>query len=169
MTFTFSTSKDDATSKFHTGLLAMGPALLPHDEVITYYFEGLQQLRKPTRRYFGAMKKFHWVCFDVMAYITDRVKRDSAMRTLSSAGTYSKQSRHAAILDSKTMPSCDNCFQSLIKLCSEYNTSTTNHICMQCMSWDFFHRPIAKKYVMQPLHYPDQTTTNLPIPYNWSI
>ncbi len=160
MTFTFSTSKDDATSKFHTGLLAMGSASLPHDEVIAYYFEELKQLRKPTRRYFGATKKFQWVCFDVMAYITDRVERDSAMRTLSSAGTYSKRSRHAAILDSKTMPSCDNCFRSLIALCSEYNTSTANHICMQCMSWDFFHRPMAKKYVTRPLHYPRQMTTN---------
>ncbi len=167
MTFTFSTFKDDATSKFHTGLLAMGPGSLPHNEVINYYFQEL--LRKPTRRYFGATKQFHWVCFDAIAYITDRVERDSAMSTLSSAGTYSKRSRHAVLLDSKIMPSCENCFQSLVALCSEYNTSTSNQICRQCMSWDFFNRPIAKKYVKRPLHYPNRTTTNLPIPESRSM
>ena len=114
MTVTLSLITELATSKHHTGVLALGWSKNDHQPVFDHIMNEVSQLRKPKLCYCRGTNSFRWVSFGLCFYLADRPEQDARLNLLGHGGVTSKRFGHVAIYTQNVLLSCNLCYKSRV-------------------------------------------------------
>ena len=163
MTVTLSLITEFATSKHHTGVLALGWSKNDHQPVFDHIMNEVSQLRTPKLRYCRVTNSFRWISFGLCFYLADRPERDARLNLLGHGGVTSKRFGHVAIYKNTILPSCNLCYKSRIRHCQ---TGQAMRQCNSCTGWDIYDHPKASTYCPQLPGYPTTRNSSIEPPQN---
>lgn len=112
-TVTISMPGDCDNFEAYTHVVGLGPQDADHDTLINHALRDIDKLTIVKRRYCGLQKKFIDTSFVLLVYSADRPERYKITFT-TDGGTFHKCFGVAAILDPKTLPSCERCFKTRV-------------------------------------------------------
>ena len=161
MTVTLSLITEFATSKHHTGVLALGWSKNDHQPVFDHIMNEVSQLRKPKLRYCKVTNSFRWISFGLCFYLADRPERDARLNLLGHGGVTSKRFGHVAIYKETVLPSCNLCYKYRVRHC---RTGQAMRQCNNCTGWDIYGHPKVSKYCQQLRGYPTTKISNIEPP-----
>ena len=126
LTVTFPNFDENATSEYHTHVLAMGRSYDDHTPVIDYYFNELKRIREGVFRYSATHGKVIKTCFDVLAYSADTPERRFILKQRL-LGTYGMRSGWSGTVSGDKLPFCGQCFK---KACRAPKNADTEKRCL---------------------------------------
>lgn len=122
----------------YTHVVALGPSAADHDALTNHALRDIGKLASVKRRYCGIQKKFIDTSFVLLVYSADRPERYKITYT-TDGGNFHKCFGMAAVLDPKTLPSCERCFKSRLSQMTRnvLLPNGGNLICNLCCDWKF--------------------------------
>ncbi len=155
-----------ATSKHHTGALALGWSKNNHQPVFDHIMNEVSQLCKPKLCYCKVTKSFHWITFGLYFYLADRPEHDARLNLLGHGGVTSKQFGHVAIYKPTVLLSCNLCYMARVRHCQ---TGQPMHQCNNCTGWDTYDHPKASTYCAQLPGYLSTKMSNIEPPQHCNV
>ncbi len=126
MTVMLSLITEFATSKHHTGVLALGWSKNDHQPVVDHIMNVVLQLHTPKLHYCKETNSFWWISFGLCFCLADRPECDAQLNLLGHNGVTSKWFGHVAIFTPTILPSCNLCYKAWVRHCQ------TDHAMQQC-------------------------------------
>ena len=152
LTVTFPNFDENATSEYHTHVLAMGRSYDDHTPVIDYYFNELKNIREGVFRYSATHGKVINTCFDVLAYSADTPERRFILKQRL-LGTYGMRSGWSGTVSGDKLPFCGRCFNKACRATKNDDSEKKVPRCGNCCGWSFgeaadvfTHSPVPESY-----------------------
>ena len=152
-----------STSNDHTVCLAMGSSNECHDGVIAHYMNEVRAVMKGKARYYGreGVKTIVNTSFGLGIYLADTPERNSILSRLH-LGTHGKRSGVAGKVDPVGLPSCQRCFERMVKKLLGIHV-TDEQQCHRCCDWDQFSPSNANRFdKTEGTKYPTSCSTRNP-------
>ncbi|KAL9182756.1 hypothetical protein ACHAXT_004035 [Thalassiosira profunda] len=134
----------DAFSAFHTYCVAIGRESLDHTPVIDYFLGQLDVIRRGKLRYSGATGHIITTAFGFMVWGSDRIERDSLLKT-SQLGTFGQR-----------------------QLVGSFGQGSRPYFgdsaCPDCCRWDYLSPSPAARTNPLPVRYPTKAASDSPSP-----
>ncbi len=159
LTITFLDPKGSATSQFHTICLAMGHSKADHTEVIDYYLDEFETIRRGKIRFSSIKGKFINTSFSMIAYLGDLPERCSVIFT-SLKGTYGQRIMFACYADPKLFPYCRRCFNHVTN--QVFGLVIGDPMCNICSGWTCKSTSSRALQSKPPNDYPTTEATEAP-------
>ena len=146
------------SSEEYTFCLAFGQSKFDHDRVIQFYLEEIRTKIMPGKmRYYGkdGVKKMVNTSFGLSIYLADFPERDKICHRLH-LGLTGKRFQYAGRIDPVGLPSCNRCYQAMIKTFKLQS-------CDKCCNWEYETSSKARFFdSTADTNYPKQCCPNNP-------
>ena len=161
-TLTLPNPNHNNTSTEHTYCVAVGAGALDHTIVIDWFAREVEELMKGREYYCAESNKVIYVCFGIVAILTDRPEKAFNLKT-SLLGDYGRIASWAARIVPDILADCVSCFDQRLKaLFSDRHSAINMTPCHKCCQWDLRSTSSSIKNVTVPKSYPTSCDMNSP-------
>ena len=151
---TISPPPEDISRGTFTQVLAMGRSGQDHSDVISHFYDQLEELERGFPCYFGNDNTIRDVAFSLLYHSADRPERHNIQNVLDE-GHFGKVTNYAVSISTEMLPACIDCYKDLVGRLND-GKDIPKRRCNKCFCWDIDPEDKAQEVTPVKDDYPKE-------------